>query len=198
MSGTVHLEREGAVAVLVIDNPPVNAGSSDIRKALLARIAEVEADPDLRGGVLIGAGKTFIAGSDLREFDLPLAPPQLPEVIGALEGSAKPWVAALQGAALGGGYELALGCDARIAAPGTVVGLPECGLGIIPGAGGTQKLPRLVGKVAALGLIASGRAPCRSPSRSASTRCRASWARARRGWCTGASTRASSAPWPSR
>jgi len=157
MSGSVHLEREGAVAVLVIDNPPVNAGSSDIRKALLARIAEVEADPDLRAGVLIGAGKTFIAGSDLREFDLPLAPPQLPEVIAALEGSAKPWVAALQGAALGGGYELALGCDARIAAPGTVVGLPECGLGIIPGAGGTQKLPRLVGKVAALGLIASGR-----------------------------------------
>jgi len=157
MSGTVHLQREGAVAILVIDNPPVNAGSSDIRKALLTCIAEVEADATLTAGVLIGAGKTFIAGSDLREFDLPLAPPQLPAVIAAIEGSAKPWVAALQGAALGGGYELALGCDARIAAPGTVVGLPECGLGIIPGAGGTQKLPRLVGKAAAIPLITSGR-----------------------------------------
>lgn len=157
MSGVVHLERDGAVAVLVIDNPPVNAGSTAIRTALLDAIARVEADPGLRAGVLIGAGKTFIAGSDLREFDLPLAPPQLPQVIAAIEGSAKPWVAALHGAALGGGYELALGCDARIAAPGTVVGLPECGLGIIPGAGGTQKLPRLVGRAAAMPLITSGR-----------------------------------------
>ncbi|WP_211246244.1 enoyl-CoA hydratase/isomerase family protein [Cereibacter changlensis] len=109
MSGKVHLERDGAVAVLVIDNPPVNAGSAAVRRALLARIAEVEADPALTAGVLIGAGKSFIAGSDLREFDLPLADPQLPQVIAALEGSAKPWVAALHGAALGGGYELALG-----------------------------------------------------------------------------------------
>lgn len=157
MTGTVHLERDGNVAVLVIDNPPVNAGSSSVRKALLASLADVEADPSLVAGVLIGAGQTFIAGSDLREFDLPLTPPQLPDVIAAIEGSGKPWVAALHGAALGGGYELALGCDARIAAPGTVVGLPECGLGIIPGAGGTQKLPRLVGRATAISLIASGR-----------------------------------------
>ncbi len=157
MSGVVHLEREGAVAVLIIDNPPVNAGSAAIRQALLARVAEVEADADLRAAVLIGAGGSFIAGSDLREFDLPLSPPQLPQVIAAIEGAAKPYVAALQGAALGGGYELALGCDARIAAPQTVVGLPECGLGIIPGAGGTQKLPRLTGKAQAIALICSGR-----------------------------------------
>jgi 3-hydroxyacyl-CoA dehydrogenase len=156
MTGTVYLEREGDIALLVIDNPPVNAGSSDVRKALLARIAEVEADESLQGAVLIGAGKSFIAGADLREFDLPLEPPQLPQVIKAIETSAKPYVAALHGAALGGGYELALGCDARIAAPGTVVGLPECTLGIIPGAGGTQKLPRLVGKAKAIGLICSG------------------------------------------
>ena len=160
MSGTVHLEREGDIAVLVIDNPPVNAGSSDVRKALLARISEVEADASIAGAVLVGAGKSFIAGSDLREFDLPLEPPQLPQVIEVIEGSAKPYVAALHGAALGGGYELALGCDARIAAPGTVVGLPECTLGIIPGAGGTQKLPRLVGKAKAISLIcAGGRVP---------------------------------------
>lgn len=156
MSGTVHLERDGDIAVLIIDNPPVNAGSSDVRKALLRRIAEVEADATLAGAVLIGAGKSFIAGSDLREFDLPLEPPQLPRVIEAIEGSSKPYVAALHGAALGGGYELALGCDARIAAPGTVVGLPECTLGIIPGAGGTQKLPRLVGKAKAISLICTG------------------------------------------
>lgn len=156
MSGKVHLERDGAVAVLVIDNPPVNAGSAAVRRALLARIAEVEADPALTAGVLIGAGKSFIAGSDLREFDLPLADPQLPQVIAALEGSAKRWVAALHGAALGGGYELALGADARIAAPGTVLGLPECGLGLIPGAGGTQKLPRLVGRSRAIALICGG------------------------------------------
>ncbi|MBU1314756.1 MAG: enoyl-CoA hydratase/isomerase family protein [Alphaproteobacteria bacterium] len=156
MTGTVHLERDGDVAFLVIDNPPVNAGSSDVRTALLAQIAAVETDASITGIVLIGAGKTFIAGSDLREFDLPLDPPQLPQVIAAIEASRKPYVAALHGAALGGGYELALACDARIAAPATVVGLPECTLGIIPGAGGTQKLPRLVGKAKAIGLICSG------------------------------------------
>ena len=157
MSGQVHLERDGDVAVLVIDNPPVNSGSHDIRKGLLEAIARVEADDSVVGAVLIGAGKTFIAGSDLREFDLPLDPPQMPQVIAAIEGAAKPFVAALKGAALGGGYELALGCDGRIADAGTVVGLPETALGIIPGAGGTQKLPRLVGKAVAIDLIASAK-----------------------------------------
>jgi 3-hydroxyacyl-CoA dehydrogenase len=160
VTGTVHLERDGNVAFLVIDNPPVNAGSSDVRTSLLARIAEVETDASIASTVLIGAGKTFIAGSDLREFDLPLDPPQLPQVIAAIEASSKPYVAALHGAALGGGYELALACDARIAAPGTVVGLPECTLGIIPGAGGTQKLPRLVGKAKAIDLICTGGRVC--------------------------------------
>lgn len=157
MSGTVHIERDGAVAFFVIDNPPVNAGSSDIRKALLAAIESVETDAATEAVVLIGAGKSFIAGSDLREFDLPLAAPQLPSVIDAIERSAKPYVAALHGAALGGGFELALACDARIAAPGTSLGLPEVTLGIIPGAGGTQKLPRLVGIARAIDLICSGR-----------------------------------------
>ncbi len=153
MAGRVHLERDGDIAVLVIDNPPVNAGSHAVRKGLLEAIATVEGDETLVGAVLIGAGRSFISGSDLREFDLPLDPPQMPQVIAAIEGAAKPFVAALHGAALGGGYELALGCDARIAAPGTVVGLPETALGIIPGAGGTQKLPRLVGRVEAIRLI---------------------------------------------
>lgn len=157
MSGTVNLERDGEIAFLVIDNPPINTGSRAVRKALLAAIETVEADSSICAAVLIGAGRSFIAGSDIKEFDLPLDPPQLPAVIDAIERSSKPYVAALHGAALGGGYELALGCDARIAMPATVVGLPETTLGIIPGAGGTQKLPRLVGISKAIALICSGR-----------------------------------------
>ncbi len=157
MTTPVRLERDGDVAVLVIDNPPVNAGSQPVRAALLELVAAVDADPGIVAAVLIGAGKSFIAGSDLKEFDLPLQAPQLPAVIGAIEKSAKPFVAALHGAALGGGYELSLACDWRLAAPGTVVGLPEVTLGIIPGAGGTQKLPRLTGVSTAIGLICSGR-----------------------------------------
>ncbi|WP_247879717.1 3-hydroxyacyl-CoA dehydrogenase NAD-binding domain-containing protein [Azospirillum sp. TSA6c] len=155
--GTVRLERDGGVAVIVIDNPPVNAGSAAVRRGLLDAVATVAADPDLEAAVLIGAGRTFIAGSDLREFGQPLEEPQLPAVIAAIEACAKPVVAALHGAALGGGFELALGCDARVAAPGTRVGLPEVTLGMIPGAGGTQRLPRLVGVSTAIGLICEGR-----------------------------------------
>ncbi|GAA0769874.1 3-hydroxyacyl-CoA dehydrogenase NAD-binding domain-containing protein [Ideonella azotifigens] len=152
----VRLERDGDIAVIVIDNPPINAGSAAVREGLMSAIATVRAEDSLRGAVLIGASNTFIAGSDLREFGQPLAEPQLPTVIRAIEDCGKPVVAALHGAALGGGFELALGCDARIAAPGTVVGLPEVTLGIIPGAGGTQRLPRIVGIPRAIGMICSG------------------------------------------
>jgi 3-hydroxyacyl-CoA dehydrogenase len=153
----VRLERDDDVAVIVIDNPPVNAGSLAVRAGLLAAINEFAGDDTLRAAVLVGANGTFIAGSDIREFGQPLQEPQLPAVIAAIENCAKPVVAALQGAALGGGYELALGCDARVIAPGTVVGLPEVTLGMIPGAGGTQRLPRLTGIVRAIELICSGR-----------------------------------------
>ncbi|MBD8687654.1 MULTISPECIES: enoyl-CoA hydratase-related protein [unclassified Rhizobium] len=153
----VRLEREGDIGVIVIDNPPVNAGSAAVRQGLLNCIASVDADPSLIAGVLIGSGNTFISGSDLKEFDLPLDPPQLPHVIEAIEHSAKPWIAALHGAALGGGFELALGCDMRVAHPGTMVGLPECGLGMIPGAGGIQRLTRLIGRIRAIELITSSR-----------------------------------------
>jgi 3-hydroxyacyl-CoA dehydrogenase len=152
----VHLERDGDIAVVVIDHPPINAGSTAVRQGLLAAVQQLRSDATLHGAVLIGAGSTFIAGSDLREFGQPLADPQLPAVIAAIEGCGKPVVAALHGAALGGGFELALGCDARVAAPGTVVGLPEVTLGIIPGAGGTQRLPRLVGIPRAIRMICSG------------------------------------------
>ncbi|ENO97464.1 3-hydroxyacyl-CoA dehydrogenase [Thauera phenylacetica B4P] len=157
MNGYVHFDADGDIAVIRIDNPPVNAGSIEVRSGILRSIERVAADPALKAAILIGVGKTFIAGSDLREFGQPLASPQLPDVIAAIEGCPKPVVAALHGAALGGGYELALGCDARVAAAGTLVGLPEVTLGIIPGAGGTQRLPRLVGQVAAIDLICSGK-----------------------------------------
>ena len=152
----VHVERDGDIAVIVIDNPPINAGSAPVRQGVMAAVRQLEADATLQGAVLIGAGNTFIAGSDLREFGQPLAEPQLPAVIAAIETCSKPVVAALHGAALGGGLELALGCDARVAAPGTVVGLPEVTLGIIPGAGGTQRLPRLVGIPRAIRMICGG------------------------------------------
>jgi 3-hydroxyacyl-CoA dehydrogenase len=156
MTARVNLDRDGNVAVIVIDNPPVNAGSAEVRRGLLDALEAVGRDDGVKAVVLIGAGNTFIAGSDLREFGQPLQEPQLPEVIAAIEACNKPVVAALHGAALGGGFELALGCDARVAAPGTVVGLPEVTLGIIPGAGGTQRLPRLVGVPKAIELICSG------------------------------------------
>ncbi|MDZ5456743.1 3-hydroxyacyl-CoA dehydrogenase NAD-binding domain-containing protein [Azohydromonas lata] len=156
MSARVHLERDGDVAVVVIDNPPVNAGSAQVRRGLLEVLETVASDGGIHAAVLIGAGNCFIAGSDLREFGQPLQEPQLPAVIAAIEACDKPVVAALHGAALGGGFELALGCDARVAAAGTVVGLPEVTLGIIPGAGGTQRLPRLVGVPKAIELTCSG------------------------------------------
>lgn len=152
----VRVERDGDIAVVIIDNPPINAGSAAVRQGLLEAVHELQVDTTLQGAVLVGAGRTFIAGSDLREFAQPLAAPQLPAVIAAIENCGKPVVAALHGAALGGGFELALGCDARVAAPGTVLGLPEVTLGMIPGAGGTQRLPRLVGITRAIQMICSG------------------------------------------
>lgn len=152
----IRLARRGDVGVILIDNPPINAGSHEVREGLLAAIRNIDADPTLAGVVLIGAGKMFMAGSDIREFGAPLKEPQLPAVIAALESSPKPYIAAIAGAALGGGYELSLGCDARIASAEAEVGLPECTLGIMPGAGGSQRLPRLIGREKAVELICAG------------------------------------------
>ena len=152
----VHKARAGDVLVIEIDNPPINAGSQPVREGLLAAIGTLQSDAALKAAVLIGANNTFIAGSDLREFGQPLEAPQLPAVLAAIENCGKPVVAALSGAALGGGFELALACDARIALAKTVVGLPEVTLGIIPGAGGTQRLPRLVGVARAIEMICAG------------------------------------------
>ncbi|MDP2782714.1 enoyl-CoA hydratase-related protein, partial [Devosia sp.] len=156
MGGPVHLRMDGDVAVIVIDNPPVNAGSLSVRQGLLARLDEV-AHGKAHAAVIIGAGKTFVAGSDIREFGAPLEDPQLPAVIAAIEALEIPVVAAIHGAALGGGFELALGCDARVATRGAVVGLPEVKLGMVPGAGGTQRLVRLLDIARAIELVCSGR-----------------------------------------
>jgi len=156
-SGTARLERKGAIAILAIDNPPVNAGSTEVRRALLLAIRAVGDDPSIKAAILIGAGKTFVAGSDIREFGKPLEDPQLPHVIAAIQNCPKTFVAAIHGAALGGGFELALGCDFRVAASDAVVGFPELTLGMIPGAGGTQYAPRLMGIAAAIEMICSGR-----------------------------------------
>ncbi len=148
----VHFNMEGTTAVVTIDNPPVNAGSHAVRKGLVEAIGAA-ASQGATGAVLIGAGSCFVAGSDLKEFGKPLEWPELPDVIKTLEDAPFPVVAALHGVALGGGLELALGCDYRVAAQSTKLGLPEISLGFVPGAGGTQRLPRLVGIGKAIDMI---------------------------------------------
>jgi 3-hydroxyacyl-CoA dehydrogenase len=152
----VTLARHGNVAVLTLDNPPVNALSHAVREGLHKALGAALADGAVKAIVLACAGRTFSAGADITEFGKPMAPPSLREVIDAFEASPKPVVAALHGTALGGGFELALGCHYRVAAPGAKVGLPEVKLGLIPGAGGTQRLPRLAGVEAAMQAIVDG------------------------------------------
>jgi len=156
MTSKIHIHHEADVMVITVNNPPINAGSTEVRKGLLDAIHLFQNDSSLAAAVIIGGGNTFIAGSDIKEFSQPLAEPHLPSVIAAIEDCPKVVVCALHGAALGGGFELALGCDARIALEGAVVGLPEVTLGIIPGAGGTQRLPRLIGIEKSIEFICSG------------------------------------------
>ena len=156
VAACVHVEARGDVCVITIDNPPINATSLAVRQGLMAAIADFKNNSNFQAAVIVGAGSTFVAGADIREFGKPMQEPILPEVIRAIEDCGKPVVAALHGAALGGGFELALGCDARIAQEGAVIGLPEVTLGIIPGAGGTQRLPRLIGIEKSIELICGG------------------------------------------
>ena len=153
----VWRENAGDVALIWINNPPVNAISHAVREGIMRELAAAQDDGRVRAIVLACQGRTFCAGADIAEFDAPIAPPVLPDIITAIETCPKPVVAALFGTVLGGGLELALGCHGRIAAPGTRAGLPEVTLGLIPGAGGTQRLPRLIGLEAALDLVVSGR-----------------------------------------
>jgi len=156
MTSKINIHNEADVMVITVNNPPINAGSTEVRKGLLAAIQLFQNDPKSSAAVVIGGGSTFIAGSDIKEFSEALAEPHLPSIIAAIENCPKPVVCALHGAALGGGFELALGCDGRIALEGTMMGLPEVTLGIIPGAGGTQRLPRLIGLEKSIELICGG------------------------------------------
>jgi 3-hydroxyacyl-CoA dehydrogenase len=152
----VTLRREGNIGVILVDNPPVNAINAQMRAGLVDALARATGDAGIEAVVLVCAGRTFIAGADISEFGKPPVPPTLIEVIAAFEAMPKPVVAAMHGTALGGGLELALGCHFRVAAAGTKLGLPEIKLGFIPGAGGTQRLPRLVGVEKGLSMILSG------------------------------------------
>ncbi|MCI0516766.1 MAG: 3-hydroxyacyl-CoA dehydrogenase NAD-binding domain-containing protein [Woeseiaceae bacterium] len=152
----VSLLQDGEVAVITIDNPPVNALSQPVRAGLVRCIADAEQDGQVRSIVLMCAGRTFIAGADIREFDRPPMEPHLPDIVSRIEACMKPVVAALHGTAFGGGLEVAMGCHYRIAVETAQVGLPEVKLGLLPGASGTQRLPRLAGVQKALEIMLSG------------------------------------------
>jgi 3-hydroxyacyl-CoA dehydrogenase len=150
------LDVTGGIAVIKINNPPVNALGHAVREGLFAAINQAVADETVHAVVLGCDGRTFFAGADITEFGRPLKQPGLHEVIAAFEASPKPIVAAIFGTALGGGLEIALGCHFRVASADARVGLPEVKLGILPGAGGTQRLPRLVGPEKAVAMIVAG------------------------------------------
>ena len=155
-SSVVTTALHGDVLVVTIDNPPVNALGAAVRQGLLAAMQQAQADAAVAAVLLVGAGKAFIAGADIREFGKPPVPPALPEVCRAIEGSDKPVVAVLHGAALGGGLEVALSAHYRLALPAATVGLPEVNLGLLPGSGGTQRAPRLMGVQGATAMMLSG------------------------------------------
>ena len=156
MKGTVHYEVRGNVALMTIDNPPVNPLSSGVRQGLHDGLTQALADDAVAAIVLTGAGRAFIAGADISEFGGKSEGPSLGECLAAMDNSSKPIVAAINGTAFGGGLEVALCCHYRVIAPSAPVGLPEVKLGLLPGAGGTQRLPRLIGAEKALSFILSG------------------------------------------
>ncbi|MER8693640.1 3-hydroxyacyl-CoA dehydrogenase NAD-binding domain-containing protein [Mesorhizobium opportunistum] len=156
MSNFVSVTRDNDVAVVTIDNPPVNALSFHVREPLMQALVALRDDASVAAIVIACAGRTFVAGADITEFGKPMQPPELRAIVAMLETIAKPTVAAIHGTALGGGLELALGCHFRVADAGAKLGLPEVKLGLLPGGGGTVRLPRLVGPVKALKMIVSG------------------------------------------
>ena len=156
-AGAAHARRDEDILVITLDHPPVNALSADVRRDLADAIQAGQADTSVRAILLVGAGKNFIAGADIREFGKPPKPPALPDVCNYIEASTKPVVAVLHGAALGGGLEVALAAHYRVALASAKLGLPEVNLGLLPGAGGTQRTPRLIGAAAALDLMLSGK-----------------------------------------
>src|SRR5271169_3191839 len=154
----VRFEKDGEIGIITVDNPPVNALSPGVPQGIVDAVDKGNADPSVKAIVLIGAGRSFIAGADIRQFGKgPATPPPTRRHYDVMDQSPKPVVAAIHGYALGGGLETALACHYRVAVPSAKVGLPEVLIGILPGAGGTQRLPRLIGPKAALEMITSGR-----------------------------------------
>ena len=156
MSEVVKLERHDVIAIVTVDSPPVNALSAAVRRGIFESIKTAAADPQVQAIVLTCAGRTFIAGADITEFGKPPQPPGLGEVIAEMENCKKPVIAAIHGTALGGGLETALGAHFRVAVKDAKLGLPEVKLGLLPGAGGTQRLPRAVGPELAVKMIVGG------------------------------------------
>ena len=165
-------EGQPTVAVITVDNPPVNALSFHVRQGILDGVSAAVADPAVTAIVLICAGRTFIAGADITEFAKPPQPPSLQGAQAAMENCPKPVIAAIHGTALGGGLEVAMCAHFRVAVPTARFGLPEVKLGLLPGAGGTQRLPRVTGIAKALEMMTSGEPSAR-----------------RRRWPAGSSTR---------
>ncbi len=157
MGEVVRYSCEGKVAVITIANPPVNALSQPVREGLLAGVETAEADPNIAAILIVGEGRAFIAGADIKEFGKPPLAPHLPDVCVRIENCSKPVIASMHGVSLGGGLEVALGAHYRVAVRDARVGLPEVHLGLIPGAGGTQRLPLVSSAEAAIEMITSGR-----------------------------------------
>lgn len=156
-ASVVQTRLDGEVLVVSINNPPVNALGQAVRAGLLAAVEQAAANAAVKALLIVGEGKAFIAGADIREFGKPAVAPSLPDVCNALEASDKLVVAAIHGAALGGGLEVALSAHYRVALPKALLGLPEVSLGLLPGAGGTQRAPRVMGVKAATELMLSGK-----------------------------------------
>jgi len=153
----IAIERVGDIALIRIDNPPVNATGQAVRQGLQDAVERINTEGTAKVIAIFAAGRTFVAGADIREFGKPFVPPALPDVFNVIEASAIPVISVLHGTALGGGLELGLATHARIGIEGLRVGLPEILLGLLPGAGGTQRMPRLTGVPFALEMILSGR-----------------------------------------
>ncbi|MFW5958137.1 MAG: enoyl-CoA hydratase-related protein, partial [Desulfosalsimonas sp.] len=144
ITSAVSLEKKDNIGILAIDNPPVNALGIKVRKGLADGIEMAEKDNDIEAVVIIGRGRAFSAWADIREFGKPMEEPHLPDVLERIENCSKPVVAAIMGTAFGGGLETALSCHFRIATKDASFGLPEVKLGLLPGASGTQRLPRVM------------------------------------------------------
>jgi 3-hydroxyacyl-CoA dehydrogenase len=154
----VTTSRHGDVLIITSNNPPVNALGHAVREGIVKGIEEADADQAVKAVVIIGEGQTFFAGADISEFGTPkaFAQPMLPQVVDVIENCTKPVVAAIHGTAFGGGLEVALAAHYRVAVPTAKLGVPEVKLGLLPGAGGTQRLPRVAGVAHALEMCATG------------------------------------------